>query len=184
MWRANPTCCAKRRPSYTDCREGRLRTRQRVELASAALLWPALCSTCTLAGFALYAILFRDGLRHSPGLIDSAAWIVVFVPIIVVLCSLIFGGVAVAAGLLVRSVVRLRTTTTSVSRTVLLAAVTGSCIAGVVIGFFALFRQSWAVADAAYGYAAVIGVVAAFASAVYARKLFDESANAPKPDIL
>jgi hypothetical protein len=149
-----------------------------------ALLWPALCSTCTLAGFALYAILFRDGLRHSPGLIDSAAWIVVFVPIIVVLCSLIFGGVAVAAGLLVRSVVRLRTTTTSVSPTVLLAAVTGSCIAGVVIGFFALFRQSWAVADAAYGYAAVIGVVAAFASAVYARKLFDESAKAPKPDIL
>ncbi len=100
-----------------------------------------------------------------------------FVPIIVVLCSLVFGGIAVAAGLLVRSVVRL-VPTTSVSRTVLLAAVTGSCTAGVVIGFFALFRQSWAVAGAAYGYAAAIGVVAAFASAVYAPNLFDESASA------
>lgn len=142
-----------------------------------ALLWPALCSTCTLAGLALYAVLFRDGLRHSPGLVESVAWIVVFVPIIVVLCSLVFGGIAVAAGLLVRSVVRL-VPTTSVSRTVLLAAVTGSCTAGVVIGFFALFRQSWAVAGAAYGYAAAIGVVAAFASAVYAPNLFDESASA------
>lgn len=144
-----------------------------------AFLWPALSSAVTLIGLGGFA-LARDGFRYWPGPVESIAWIIVVVPAIVGMCSLIFGGAAVMAAVLVRGVVRvLRPTASFASRTVWLAAVTGSGAACLVIGFHALLRQSWTIADAAYGYATAIGVVAAFASALYARRLFGEATDDP-----
>ena len=113
------------------------------------------------------------------------AWVIVFVPIIVVLCSLAFGGAAVAAALAVRGGVRLaRPNTPKVVQRVSVALLTGCCPAAVVIRFFAPLDHSWAVSDAAYGYSAVIGSVAAFASATYAHKVFEEPARAPEHDVV
>lgn len=149
-----------------------------------AFLWPAVCSAATLVVWGVYA-LARDGLQYSPGIAVWVAWVIVFVPIIVVVCSLVLGGAAAAVGVLVRAGFGVaRPNTSPILRAVVLASITGSAVAGVVISFFALLGQSWSLADEQYGYAVVVGAVAAFASARYARRLFGEPAGVPEPDVV
>lgn len=120
----------------------------------------------------------HDGRAYGPNFGASAVWMIVFVPCVVVLCSLAFGCAAVAAALSVRGVVRLvRPDASAVVRTAAMAVVTGCFAAAVVLGFFALLHHSWVV-PAAYGYAAVIAAVAAMTSLTYARSVFEEAPGA------
>lgn len=147
---------------------------QRLSWVAQAFLWPAGSSLLTITALGVF-FFARDGLKYSPGIWGTIAWIVFFVPIIVVVCTMVLGGVAAGVALLVRGTVAVVVPRAPRAlRVVVLAAVTGACEAFLVVGVFALMRSSWEVPTVVYGYAAAVGAVAVIASSAYARDLFSD----------
>lgn len=133
-----------------------------------ALLWPGVCALLYVAWIVLQFGAFEDVVVLS-----------LIVPIAAVGCAFVFGGFAIATALFVRAVFRsvLAGSGLLVQRCFLATAT------GLVLFTFwmVLWASSVEITSELWLYGTGVGVIAAIASAIYARPLFDEQVENREP---